>query len=133
MYNSEDTEDGCLRATQQPTVGQPNVARKYHSYSSATAVPDYGDVLEGWAKTQVSGFEVSTRGLPPSNGEWHNDGSKSVVQIEYVDVHGGPRAGMGIRCGGFHLIARVHGPQTSYRAELMGLCVAAEPRIYCHP
>ena len=33
---------------------------------------------------------------------------------------------MAITLGGFCLIARVHGPQTSYRAELMGLCVAAE-------
>ena len=28
-------------------------------------------------------------------------------------------------CGLFQCIARVHGPQTSYRAELMGLCIAA--------
>ena len=33
---------------------------------------------------------------------------------------------MAITCGGFQLIARVHGPQTSYQAKLMGLCVAAE-------
>ena len=33
---------------------------------------------------------------------------------------------MAITCGGFQLIARVHGPQTSYRAELMGLCIVVE-------
>ena len=37
----------------------------------------------------------------------------------------GPRAGMALTYGPLQVIARVHGPQTSYRAELMGLCVAA--------
>ena len=126
LYDSEDIEDGRLLAAQQPTVGQLDVARKYHSYSPATTVPDYGDVPEGYTKTQVSGLEVYTQGLPPSDGEWHRDGSKLVVQPVYADSHGGPRAGMAITCGRFCLIARVHGPQTSFRAELMGLCVAAE-------
>ena len=74
-------------------------------------------------------------GLPPSNGEWHDDGSKLVVQPVYADAHGGQRAGMAVSCGAFHLIGRVHGPQTSYRAELMGLCVAAtppRPEVYHH-
>ena len=64
------------------------MARKYRSYSPATTVLDYGDVPEGWAKTRVSGFEVYTRCLPPSNGEWHSDGSKLVVQPVYADAHG---------------------------------------------
>ena len=32
---------------------------------------------------------------------------------------------MALPCGPLQCIARVHGPQTSCRAELMGLCVAA--------
>ena len=34
---------------------------------------------------------------------------------------------MAITCGPSHLIARVHGPQTTYGAKLMGLCVAVPP------
>ena len=111
LYDSEDTEDGSPLATQQPTVRQPDVARKYHSYSPTTSVPDYGDVLEGYTKSEVSGFEIYTRGLPPFDGEWHNDGRKLVVQPLYADAHGSTRAGVAITCGKFHLIARVHDPQ----------------------
>ena len=32
---------------------------------------------------------------------------------------------MALTCGPLQVIAKVHGPRTSYRAELMGLCVAA--------
>ena len=127
LYDSEDTKDGPLLAAQQPTVGQPAFSTKYHSYSLAAAVPDHGDVLDGYTKTKVSGFKVYTKGQPPLEREWHSDGSKLVVQPVFADAHAGPRAGMTITRGGFQLIARVHGrPQTSYRAELMGMCVAAE-------
>ena len=39
----------------------------------------------------------------------------------------GPKAGMALTCGPLQVIARVHGPQTSYEAKLMGLCVVASP------
>ena len=100
LYDSEDTEDGRLLAAQQPRVGQPEVARKYHSYSRAAAVPDYGDVPDGYTKTKVLGFEVYTKVRPPLEGEWHSDGSKLVVQPVFADAHGGPRAGMATTCRG---------------------------------
>ena len=74
----------------------------------------------------VAAFEVYTKGQPLVTREWHNFGSKLLVQPVLADAHGGPRAGMAITCGPFHQIARAHAPQTSYRAELMGcvwLCV----------
>ena len=43
-------------------------------------------------ETQVSGFEVYTRAQPPSDGEWHSNGSKLVVQPVFAYAHGGPRA-----------------------------------------
>ena len=35
------------------------------------------------------------------------------------------RAGFGLHCGPLHVIGRVRGPQTPYRAELMGMSVAS--------
>ena len=56
LYHSEDNEDGRLLAAQQPTVDQPYMARKYHSYSPATAVPEYGDVPAGIPRLRCQGL-----------------------------------------------------------------------------
>ena len=62
---------------------------------------------------------------PRVGNSWHSDGSKLVVTPDCQGSPQGSKAGMALTCGPFQCIARVHGPQTSYRAELMGPCVAA--------
>ena len=125
LFDSEDAEDGRLLAAQQPIVGQPDIAMKYCSPSPVWHIQEHGDTPTGFKRTEVCGYEVYTNEKPPEGNSWHNDGSKLLVTPDCQGSPQGSRAGMALTCGPFQCIARVHGPQTSYRAELMGLCVAA--------
>ena len=98
---------------------------EYCSPSPVWHIQEHGDTPSGFTRTEVCGYEIYTNGRPPVGTSWHNDGSKLVVTPDCQGSPQGSRAGMALTCGPFQCIARVHGPQTSYRAELMGLCVAA--------
>ena len=62
---------------------------------------------------------------------WVTLGTAMAVNSNFqmvADHQGTPqssRAGLALTCGPFQCIARVHGPQTSYQAELLGLYIAA--------
>ena len=108
-----------------PTVGQLEIAIKYGSPAQLWRTLDHGEVPRGLSRRVICGFETYTNAQVPMGQSWHSDGSKLVVQATHPNVTEGPGAGMALTCGPLQVIARVHGLQTSYRAKLMGLCVAA--------
>ena len=55
-----------------------------------------------------------TSGKEKTDTTWYSDGSKQ-----------NNRAGVGIKCGPLEIIARVTGPQTSYRAELQEAAIVS--------
>ena len=125
LFDSEDTEDGRLLVAQQPKVGQPFIAMKYCSPSPVWYIHEHGGTPTGFKSPEVCGYEVYTNETPPVGNSWHSDGRKLLVTPDCQGSPQGSRAGMALTCGPFQCIARVHGPQTSYRAELMGLSVVA--------
>ena len=125
LIDSEDTEDGRLISAQMPTVGLPEIAIKYGSSAQPWRTLDHGEVPRGFSRKIICGFETYTNDQAPRGYSWHSDVSKLVIQATRPNMTEGPRAGMALTCGPLQVIARVHAPQTSYRAELMGLCVAA--------
>ena len=62
----------------------------------------------------VGGMVCYTNGKDKTDTTWYSDGSKQ-----------NNRAGVGIKCGQLEIIARVTGPQTSYRAELQGVAIVS--------
>ena len=73
LYNSKDKEDGRLLVSQQPTVGQPEFARKYHSHAPAGCVLGYRGVLEGYTKSVVAGF------TPWANSQQRGSGTVTLA------------------------------------------------------
>ena len=62
LFDSEDTEDGRLLASQQPTVGQPDIAMKYCSPSPVWHIQEHGDTPTGFKRTEVCGYDTCTTG-----------------------------------------------------------------------
>ena len=106
-------------------MGQPDIAMKYCSPSPVWHIQEHGDIPPGFTRTELCAYEVYTNGRPQVGNSWHSDGSKLVVTLDCQGSPQGSGAGMALTCGPFQCLARVQGPQTSYRAKLMGLCVAA--------
>ena len=115
FFVEESSDDGIQMRRQHPDVGDESLSRKYIATECARPIPAEGDVPPGFTKCVVAGHEAYTNNKARSGSEWHSDGSKLTSRTD----HGGySRAGCSLTCGPLIIIARITGPQTSYRAEL---------------
>ena len=101
--------------SQQPNVGDESLSRKYIALECTKSIPADGEVPPGFTKCIIAGHEAYTNNKARSGNEWHSDGSKLISHTDHGDYS---RAGCSLICGPLIVIARIAGPQTSYRAEL---------------
>ena len=66
-----------------------------------------------------------TNGCEPQGTTWFTDGSRKGNLAGMGGATADCRAGFGLHCGPLHIIGGVRGPQTPYRAQLMGMYVAS--------
>ena len=110
---------------QMAPVGQEDIAHRYGLAKPRWHVLEGGQVPAGYQLTVVGGCEVYTNGCEPQGTTWYTDGSKKGNPAGMGGATADCRAGFGLHCGPLHVIGRVWGPQTPYRAELMGMYVAS--------
>ena len=115
FFDEESSDDGIQIRSQHPDVGDESLSRKYIATECARPIPAEGDVPPGFTKCVVAGHEAYTNNKARSGSEWHSDGSKLTSHTDHGDYS---RAGCSLTCGPLIIIARITGPQTSYRAEL---------------
>ena len=125
LIDSEDTQDGRMIHNQMAPVGQEDLAHRYGLAKPRWHVVEGGQVPAAYQLIVVGGREVYTNGCEPQGTTWYTDGSKKGDPAGMGGATADCRAGFGLHCGPLHLIGRVRGPQTLYRAELMGMYVAS--------
>ena len=111
---------------QMAPVGQEDIAHRYRLAQPRWHVLEGGQVPTGYQLTVAGGCEVYNNGCDPQGTTWYTDGSRKgnpagmaapqVTAVQVSDFTAG-------HCG--HVIGRVRGPQTPYRAELMGMYVGS--------
>ena len=115
LFDEESSDDGIQMRSQQPDVGDESLSRKYIAAECTTPIPADGEVPRAFTKCVIAGHEADTNDKARSGSEWHSDGSKLICRTDHGDYS---RAGCSRTCGPLIVIARITGPQTSYRAEL---------------
>ena len=114
LFDEEDSEDGDMLRAQERVVGPMEYRAQYHGTAHPPDVDDTGTLPAGFRQVTIGGMVCYTNGKDKTDTTWYNDGSKQ-----------NNRAGVGIKCGPLEIIARVTGPQTSYRAELQGAAIVS--------
>ena len=114
LFNEEDSEDGDMLRAQERVVGLMEYRAHYHGSVHPPDVDDTGTLPAGFSPIMIGGMVCYTNGKDKTDTTWYTDGSKQ-----------NNRAGVGIKCGQLEIIARVTGPQTSYRAELQGAAIVS--------
>ena len=112
LVDEEDSEDGDMLRAQERVVGLMEYRAHYHGSVHPPDVDDTGTLTAGFSPIMVGSMVCYTNGNDKTGTTWYDDGSKQ-----------NNRAGVGIQCGQLEIIARVTGPQTSYRAELQGAAI----------
>ena len=114
LFDEEDSEDGDMLRAQERVVGLMEYRAQYHGTAHPPDVDDTGTLPAGFRQVTIGGMVCYTNGKDKTDTTWYSDGSKQ-----------NNRAGVGIKCGPLEIIARVTGPQTSYRAELQGAAIVS--------
>ena len=115
FFDEESSDDGIQMRSQHPDVGDESLSRKYIATECTRPIPAEGEVPPGFTKCVVAGHEAYTNNKARGGSEWHSDGSKLTSHTDHGDYS---RARCSLTCGPLIIIARITGPQTSYRAEL---------------
>ena len=129
LLDEESSDDGRLLQTQAPNVALFHYSLRYTAYRARSLIQDEGTIPPGFSPITVAGHQCYTNGKPKEGTAWYSDGSK----LEVPSLEGqADRAGVALSCQPLIIIARVTGPQTSYRGELQGAalvtaCALAEP------
>ena len=90
-------------------------------------IQDEGTIAAGFSPITVASHQCYTNGKPKEGTAWYSDGSK----LEVPSLEGQmDRAGVALSCGPLIIIARVTGPQTSYRGELQGVALVTATTGY---
>jgi len=117
LFDEEDTaEEWAARTPDNSPVGGGPHTGEYIDNGMTSQRSHTGTLLQGYARIVVGNIVAYSNGKPKRGTDWHSDGSK-LVKAGAVEVH---RPGTAVTCGDLKVIARVQGPQTSYRAELQG-------------
>ena len=106
-------------------VGQEDTAHRYGLAKPRWHVVEGGQVPTGYQLTVAGGCEVYTNGCDPQGTTWYTNGSRKGNPAGMGGATGTCRAGFGLHRAPLHVIGRVRGPQTPYRAALMGMYVAS--------
>ena len=114
LFDEEDSEDGDMLRAQERVVGLMEYRAHYYGSVHPPDVDDRGTLPAGFRPIMIGGMVCYTNGKDKTDTTWYSDGSKQ-----------NNKAGVGIKCGQLEIIARVTGPQTSYRAELQGAAVVS--------
>jgi len=89
-------------------------------------IQDEGTIPAGFSPITVASHQCNTNGKSKEGTAWYSDGSK----LEVPSLEGQmDRAGVALSCGPLIIIARVTGPQTSYRGELQGVALVTAPSL----
>ena len=112
LIDEQTSGDEEWIAQQEVAMGIPQVATRYMPRCSAYDDPTDGEVPPRYSPMEVAGIKCYTNG---KQAIWYGEGSKLTEEGGGRTLY---RAGGAITCGPLHVITRVTGPQTSYRAEL---------------
>ena len=89
---------------------------RYHEDPSAGTVP------AGYHPVNIAGIACYSNKQPPTGTSLYSDGSLQTVQIAGSEYQA---AGAAVTKGPLRILARVAGPQQSYRAEMYGAAIGA--------
>ena len=104
----------------RPTCGRGTrhyiAPHRYHEDPSAGTVP------AGYHPVNIAGIPCYSNKQPPTGTSLYSDGSFQTVQIAGSEYQA---AGAAVTKGPLRILARVAGPQQSYRAEMYGAAIGA--------
>ena len=106
-----------MNCAQKQVVGLPQCAGHYASTASTPGHVNTSTVPPRSTKVVIAGHECYIDSVVREGSRWYLDGNKVDTSTAYGKVY---RAGVGILHRSRHIIARVTGPQCSYRTELLG-------------
>ena len=118
LYDEASSDDGRLPKSQTPNVAISDYSTRYTAYTSVRHIQEAGTIPAEFSPIIIAAHHCYTNGKPKEGTAWFSDGSKLEVPSLEGQVE---RAGVALSCGPLIIIARVTGPQTSYRGELQGL------------
>ena len=76
----------------------------------------------GYCPVTIAGIPWYSNQQPPTGTSLYSDGSLQIVEIAGLEYQA---AGAAVTTGPLHILARVAGPQQSYRAEMYGAAIGA--------
>ena len=111
-----------LLSARKEQVGDALHTRHYIAPHRYHEDPSAGTVPAGYRPVTIAGIPCYSNQQPPTGTSLYSDGSLQTVQIAGSEYQA---AGAAVTKGPLRILARVVGPQQSYRAEMYGAAIGA--------
>ena len=122
LIDSESSDDGVLLSARKEQVRDALHTRHYIAPHRYHEDPSAGTVPAGYRPVTIAGIPCYSNQQPPTGTSLYSDGSLQTVESAGSEYQA---AGAAVTKGPLRILARVAGPQQSYRAEMYGAAIGA--------